>query len=67
MSCTHFWLPSTGILWRAVTCVRCNQRRRVRLRWAHPEPRTNEAALGEAIDRGAIANDEVLWGGQRLR
>lgn len=67
MSCTHFWLPSTSLLWRSVTCVRCSERRRVRWRWARPEPRTKLAALGEAIDRGKITNDEVLWGGRHLR
>lgn len=67
MTCEHFWLPFYGQIWRSVTCPRCGETRRVRLRWRHPQPHTNAEALGEAIDRGVIDNNEVTWGGQRLR
>jgi hypothetical protein len=67
MDCEHFWLPSHTLLWRSVTCAHCSQIRRVRLQWLHPVPATNGEALGEAIDRGVLDNDEVTWGGRRLR
>lgn len=67
MTCDHFWMPSHGTLWRSVCCGRCGETRRVRLRWTAPEPRTTGEALADAIDRGVIANEDVLWGGQRLR
>jgi hypothetical protein len=67
MTCQHLWLPSQRKFWRCVTCTRCGETRHVRWRWRRPEPRTNGQALGEAIDRGVIDNDEVTWGGQRLR
>jgi hypothetical protein len=41
--------------------------RRVRRRWTGSEPRTAAEALAEAIDRDVIANEDVVWGGQRLR
>lgn len=67
MSCSHLWLPKRGTLWRTVWCGHCGDTRRVRRRWALPEPQTIAGALTEAIDRNVIANDEVLWGGRRLR
>jgi hypothetical protein len=67
MTCEHLWLPKHGILSRNVWCGRCGETRRVCLRWAGPEPRTTADALAEAIDHDVIANEEVIWGGQRLR
>lgn len=67
MTCNHFWLPKQGTFWRSVWCGRCSEERRVRFRWRLPEPRTTADALTEAIDRNVIANDDVMWGGQRLR
>jgi hypothetical protein len=67
MTCSHLWLPQRGALWRYVVCPNCDERRRVRRRWAHPEPRSIHDALSEAIDHDVIANNEVTWGGRRLR
>lgn len=67
MTCDHFWLPKQGILWRNVWCGHCDEVRRVRRRWTGSEPRTTADALAEAIDRDVIANEDVYWGGQRLR
>jgi hypothetical protein len=67
MTCDHFWLPKQGTLSRSVWCGRCGELRRVGWRWAGTEPRTTADALAEAIDRNVIANEEVVWGGQRLR
>lgn len=65
--CIHLWLPTRSLLWRTVTCANCDETRRVRLRWRQPVPVANVDALREAIDCGVIANEEVTWGGQRLR
>jgi hypothetical protein len=67
MTCDHFWLPKQGTIWRSVWCGRCGEMRRVRRRWTGSEPRTAAEALAEAIDRDVIANEDVVWGGQRLR
>lgn len=67
MTCEHFWLPRQGTFRRGVWCGHCGELRRVCWRWTQPEPRTTAEALAEAIDRNVIVNDDVVWGGRRLR
>ena len=65
--CRHFWLPKQGRLFRYVVCTHCEAKRRVRFRLFGTEPVTIKDALGEAVDRRVLLNDEVTWGGGPVR
>jgi hypothetical protein len=63
----HVWIPERGKFSYGLFCGQCREARRVVARWRIPYPASGAAVLGEAIDRGVVRNDEVMWGGRRLR